>query len=146
VDLKEIDWKLVVAAYAAVVSTLIAFWQVYLGFRDRSRLKVSAHYGKSHPADVGLNSPEEEFVVIGVVNDGRRPVTVVSAGIGLSDGREIIVEGTMFPLELSESKSGDFAVNMKLISSQPITAWVRDSRNKLYRSRRDVIRRPRKAI
>ncbi len=142
-DWTQIDWKLVVAAYGAIVATLVAIWQVYVGFRDRGRLKVSALYGRTHPVDVASGAQAEEFIVISVVNHGRRPMTLVSAGIQLSDGRQIVVESDKFPFELSENETADFRVNLKLISNQPITAWVRDSRNKLRRSRTGFVESPR---
>ena len=125
----------VIATYAGALSSLTAIWQVYVGYRDKPKLKIKALYGRTHPGDVGPNVPMEEFIDVNVINCGRRPISVVSAGLTRSDGKEIIVESAKFPLQLAEGMSGDFVINMKLIHPlQSVRTWVRDANGKLHQS------------
>ena len=126
-----------IAIYAAALSSLTTAWQVYVEYRDKPKLEVKALYGRTHPGDVGPNVPMEEYIDVNAINCGRRPISIVSAGITRSDGKEIIVESAKFPLQLSEGMGEDFAINLRLIHPlQSVRAWVRDASGKLHQSKR----------
>jgi hypothetical protein len=68
----------VVAAYAAVVSTLTGVVQVFNFYRDRANIKVSVRrdmriIGDHRYGDLPLT-------IVRVVNHGRRPVTIMGVG------------------------------------------------------------------
>jgi hypothetical protein len=68
----------VIAAYAAVVSTVTGIVQFFNYRRDRARIKVSVRHNQEmfgHPRYSG-----KTLTVITVTNEGRRPVTVNTIG------------------------------------------------------------------
>lgn len=138
----EVNWDLALKIVASVLAATGVFWGVFIGLRDRSKLQVLAGYGRTHHADVGPDVPEEEFLVITAVNKGRRPMTIVSAGVTLPDGRKVIIESCKFPAQLSEAQVESFKVNFKYVHILPVSVWVRDSTGKLHTSRKKFTAKP----
>src|SRR5690242_18365295 len=59
-----------IALYAAVVSTSVFGWNIYVYLRENSRIRLTA-----------LHFPSSGFYVIRVTNIGRKEVTISTVGI-----------------------------------------------------------------
>ncbi len=132
-----------VAAYAAIVATVTAVWKIVSDVRDRPKLRVSAHYGRTDPLAVAeQGAPDEEYAVVTATNDGRRVVTVLSVGFTLPNGKQIIIQSEKLPLLLGETQTESIPSPLAHVGSQAVVAWARDSRNKVHKSRSRQIGRP----
>jgi hypothetical protein len=97
----------VVAAYAAILSTITGAAQLWNYNRDRARIKVSAQNDMVFFGDFHYK-PGQKLCIVTVANHGRRPVTITTVG----GCREIplhpfvVVEcRPNLPHELTEGKS-----------------------------------------
>lgn len=68
----------VVAAYAAIVSTVTGVVQFFNYRRDRARIKVSVRHNQEMIGDPRYSG--KTLTIITVTNEGRRPVTVNTIG------------------------------------------------------------------
>jgi hypothetical protein len=66
----------VVAWYAAIVGTLALAVNVYLAWRDRAHLTVTARSGYRVTPGAHSYSPDKLYINVTVANRGRRPTTV----------------------------------------------------------------------
>ncbi len=97
---------LVVAAYAALVSTATAIVQLFNYRRDRSRIKVCAAYNMEIVGDPA--NARKGLTIINVMNIGRRPVTINSIGAWrLHPHNPIVIPEThpALPCEITEGRS-----------------------------------------
>ena len=69
----------VVAAYAAVLSTITGAAQLWNYRRDRARIKVSAQNNMTMFGDAQFKNLSD-LCIITVANLGRRPVTITTIG------------------------------------------------------------------
>jgi hypothetical protein len=69
----------VVAAYAAVLSTITGAAQLWNYTRDRARIKVAARNNMVMFGDVKYKN-NQELCIVTVANRGRRPVTITTVG------------------------------------------------------------------
>jgi hypothetical protein len=69
----------VVAAYAAVLSTITGAAQLWNYNRDRARIKVSAQNDMVFFGDLHYK-PDQKLCIVTVANPGRRPVTITTVG------------------------------------------------------------------
>ena len=69
----------VVAAYAAVVSTITGTVQVFNYFRDRAHIIIRVQHNMEMMGDPRYQGMS--LTVMYVVNAGRRPITVTSVGV-----------------------------------------------------------------
>ena len=138
------SWKFAIEVGGLFFAAVGIFWRIYVFFSKQGRIKVSANYGRTHPDDVRNGAPDEEFLVITAVNTGERPITIVSAGVDLTTGGQVIIESHVpgFPIKLLASHPEDFKINFKSIPMFPVSAWVRDSLYKVHRSQRRFVGRP----
>jgi hypothetical protein len=65
---------LIVAIYAAVLSTLVFLWQIIVYLRDGARLKVSASSNMQMIDDNGLQP--KKYIVVNAVNVGTADTTI----------------------------------------------------------------------
>lgn len=126
-----------VAWYAAVVATVAAMAQVVNTIRDRSAVRVKAHQSVvpgERPGDDGRR------LGITVVNRGRRPVTIVAAGLILreprSEGKTVDFLWGLKPggNRLDEGESATFLWRPDS-ETLPLfkCAWARDATGRVYR-------------
>lgn len=73
-----------VAIYAAVVSTLVFMWQVYVHFREGPRLRVRANPNMRFVQDGGLS--KESYIMINVSNRGSSDTTITHVVAFAYDG------------------------------------------------------------
>lgn len=66
----------VVAAYAAILSTITGAAQLWNYIRDRARIKVSAQNNMLMPGDTSYHG--HTLCIVTVANLGRRPVTITT--------------------------------------------------------------------
>lgn len=123
------------AVYGAILSTFVLLWDVIKYFKDKPNLRVNANYH-------GRIGPQTKEVKIGIemVNNGRRPITIVSSGFELdtdSDENIITVLDPNFPRELLEGQRYVTFTNPKEIDSSKILfARARDATGRVYRSKK----------
>src|SRR4051812_12321729 len=74
------------AAWGALLSTLLAIWNIQKDLRDRGRLRVEAYLAEWLEKDdeTGEHVTKYEVEII-VTNVGRRSVTLQSLGVGRHD-------------------------------------------------------------
>ncbi len=134
----------VVAIYGAVVATATAIVQAIRIHRDQARIKVKVKQGML------LGSAEQTYgfenaMIIKVINEGRRPVTLTSGGLRLSDNRDLITLQPvgMLPHELGEKASHDIMMSVDKLKEtfrtldKEITikfAWVEDQTEHIYKN------------
>lgn len=67
-----------VAAYAAILSTILGGWQIYREtFRERGRLRVRVTVGPK-PPQVGIGAPK--YLIYDISNVGKKPVAIQEIG------------------------------------------------------------------
>lgn len=75
-----IEWTKITAIWGAVLSTLLALFEIYKYFNDRVRLKVTVQGGyKVYPKITPYG--DMELITISAANFGRRPVTLTKAAL-----------------------------------------------------------------
>jgi hypothetical protein len=84
------DWQLVIAGYAAILSTFLAAIRVLEFRRDRPRLKLALSFGTG-PGGIEKVGPDEVLQVT-ALNCGQWPIGVAALGLGLSTGAWIPAE------------------------------------------------------
>lgn len=83
-----------IALYAAVVSTVVAVLKLIEIIRDRASVRVEATLGQ-----IGFTGSDAGplRLIIRAVNTGRRPVTLNSGGLWLSNGESLVSMGAPDP-------------------------------------------------
>lgn len=129
-------------AITATVSLLIGLASVGLQFvqvlRDRKKIKIS--FSKNNRIySVGVHNPykeNEDYISIDVINNGRRPVTIISCGAILYTRRRLLPTDMLklgqFILSEGEKKSillEQSPVNFKEINY----FFAKDATNKIYK-------------
>ena len=107
-----------IAIYAAVIATVTALWNIYLGFRDRLGIKLLVERGTIFQgqadgvnANLGVKGP---YLFARALSTGRRPVTIMSGGLQEAGGKKVVMEGQDLPTELREG--------------QQVTLWIHEDR------------------
>jgi hypothetical protein len=96
----------VVAAYAAVVSTITGVIQLSNFLRDRARVRVTVRYKMQIVGDPSYT--DQSLTIVTVTNAGRRPVTITTVGARcLYPNDHIILPNCtpQLPYELTEGKN-----------------------------------------
>jgi len=123
------NYVLLLAIYGAVLSTIGIIWKIY---SDRPKIKVKASFGL---IDYGGRIDDKSFLV-GVVNRGRRPVTLSSVGIRAGKEDMIHLKTIGLPKELGEGKSHTEWFKIDSLRGKDCDfAWYRDATGKLYKSK-----------
>ncbi len=127
-----------VAAYGAVLATLVFLWDIVKYQRNKPSLRVEAN----HRMLVGPRS--ESKIGIDMINAGKRPVTIVASGFKLdTESQENIA--TVFdinlPTEIREGQRHTSFVNPDTLDTSKILyAWARDATGREYRSKKRPLR------
>ncbi len=99
-----IDFTLILASYGALISTLVAIWQIHSIWRDKADVRVTPNIGILG----SLNETRKVFMV-DIINKGRRPVTISSIQVRLKDGKDWLFIAPYanqgLPKELTEGRS-----------------------------------------
>lgn len=113
------DIVLLLAIYGAGISTVLLIREIVLGVlefvRERHRLKVTASFSLKR----GEGSKLFTYLEIGATNIGRRPITILQAGIGgHGPYSEVIYTDDLFnrvklPIKLEDGEHVDFAFDSR---------------------------------
>ena len=129
-------FTLYLAIYGALLSTLVLLWDILKYYRDKPSLRVKTNHRM-------LVSPlQSEFKIgIDIINDGKRPITIVASGFDLdvpkSQENVATVYDVNLPKELHEGQSHTSFVNPDAIDPNKILyAWARDATGREYRSKK----------
>jgi hypothetical protein len=130
---------LYLAIYGAVLSTLVLLWDVIKYYKDKPSLRVQAN----HRALVGPSKSEHK-IGIDMINEGKRPVTIVASGFKL-DTESYENMGTVFdpglPKQINEGQRYTTFVNPEEIDmSKILYAWAQDATGREHRSKKYPLR------
>jgi hypothetical protein len=127
----------VLAAYAAVVSTITGAVQLSNFLRDRARIKVSVRHNMQIVGDPRYDG--KTLTMVYVINRGRRPVTITTVGAHmLYPHNHIVIPNCNPPLphELTEGKSLIAIIPPCDLDFSAIDLWVvYDAVGRSYRLR-----------
>ena len=122
-----------VALYGALLATLVFLWDVVKYKRDKATLRVETNIR----ALVGLTSQVK--IGIDMINDGRRPLTIVASGFKLdADDPNVATAYDMnLPIELHEGQRHTTFVNPETVDTTKVLyAWARDATGREYHSKK----------
>ncbi len=130
---------LYLAIYGAILSTLVLLWDVVKYYKDKPRLRVQAN----HRVLVGPLKSEQK-IGIDMINEGKRPITIVASGFKLdtdSDENTATVFDPGLPKQIDEGQSYTTFVNPETIDTNKILyAWARDATGRAHRSEKHPLR------
>jgi hypothetical protein len=135
---------LIVASYAALISTGQLLWNIYVGVRDRSRVTLTVGMGmaKSPRAD-----QVQYLVILSATNKGRRPATLEQVGVDLKESgrrgkesRAVFPFASGLPAKVDEGERVDVTIPLEAVQrtlrgatpARPTRAWVRDATRRYY--------------
>ena len=125
---------LVIAAYGALLSTIVAVWQI---LSNRARVKMTVRRNM-----LAFGDPRYQGVTltaITVTNVGRRPVTITSMGyFGLYPNLSLAMMDTIpqLPREITEGKFIKGYLPQNDLNFSAIDYWEsRDSHERIYKVR-----------
>jgi len=140
-----------VAWYAALISTALLIVKVLEYYRERTKvvLKCKGNYRVyGEGLYEKLYEKDKDYVVITVINKGKRPVTIQNVGFSQrnrNDKEGILADSFKEgPRELSEGKSTDYLVQQDLIDLEKIKYFVaydqtgRQYKGKLKRQKKNI--------
>lgn len=131
------------ASYAAAVATISLFWHVYSILRDKAKIVLKIEKNRrivSHNND-NLYNPNIDYIILNVINKGRRPIKITQAGIKVYNSKEgknvIIFSDSFLPTKrvlTEENPSTNFACDQSKIDLNNIEyLWARDGADKIYK-------------
>lgn len=98
------------AIWGAILSTLLALWNIYKDFRDRGNIRVEAYLSEWDEKDEESRELVRKYEVeIILTNVGRRPILVHSVGVGAGKGMALYIWRRLPPrLRLHRSPPNGF--------------------------------------
>jgi hypothetical protein len=106
------EWPAVLGIYGAIVATLTAGWNIWIGFQDRGHLKLGLQL-RRYVQNAGggqIEKPVDQLegieLHLSVVNTGRRPITVIG-WYGVPRSRsigDILLRKVIRPQSLDETE------------------------------------------
>lgn len=141
---------IIIAAYAAIVATVVAGWNIYVYKRDRGEVSISAGYAV---ADIGPgeHTKDDFFFEITITNVGKRPVYLRRHIFGLrNEGKG--ERGFLFRpdpdlpnrLEAGEPYSALFSRNHPDVDDQIVRISCSDTTGRVYKVSSGNIRKIRR--
>jgi hypothetical protein len=125
----------VLAAYAAVVSSITGTVQVFNYFRDRAHLIIRVQHNMEMMGDPRYEGMS--LIIMNVVNAGRRPITVTGVGAyRLFPHNPFVLtdERPRCPCELTEGKQLTAYINQEDLDLSVMESWeASTSAGKTYR-------------
>lgn len=132
-------FTLYLAIYGAILSTLVFSWDILKYYKDKPKLRVSAN----HRALIGSYKSERK-IGIDMINEGKRPITIVASGFKLDiepDENVVTVLDSQLPKELHEGqRHTTFVIPEELNASKILYAWARSATGREYRSKKHPLR------
>jgi hypothetical protein len=129
------EWTPWIAAYAAILSTLVAAWNIWVYFQDRPELEVGCTPG-GHKTIDGRVTPG---ISIRMANSGKRPLTIVASGVMLDTGSPENIASIYdpgLPVESTQGRQHTTHVFPDQVDAGKVRyAWARDATGKVYRSK-----------
>ena len=122
-----------VAAYGAVLATLVFLWDIVKYNRDKAKLSVEANVR----VVAGLTSQVK--IGIDMINNRKRPLTIVASGLKLdTDGPNVVTALDInLPIELGDGQRHTTFVDPDAIDTTKVLyAWARDATGREYRSKK----------
>ena len=116
--------SLIIAVYAAIVSSMLALVQIVSTVRGQTRrLRLTCCPGI---AVDGSGRLRDDLILIKAVNAGRRPITIVGSGFILSDGRQVIDLDNQgwssdLPKTVNDGEMADFRFPMSALTHRLVT-------------------------
>lgn len=103
----------ILAAYGAVLATLVAGWNIFREVTNKGRLRVTVTLAEIHSEVVGLLAKDKLWFK--VTNEGRKPIFLSQLGGGLRSGEHFLLRvPVQFPIKLDPGQTFDDAsVNAK---------------------------------
>jgi hypothetical protein len=128
-----------IAVYGAVIATVSCIWNWIQHRRDRGMLRLEGKLG------YWMHDDSRTVFALTVTNVGRRPVVVALWGADIRGGRTLFVapHPGELPKTLTEGQYHLFTSHeyWKLVDSDVLRVWVRDSHGKRWiLPRRDFAR------
>ena len=132
----------ILGTLGTIVAIVVGIIKITEFRRDRATIRVSATYGLMPVGLDPLADDVQDIIVLQAVNVGRRPITLTSAYLPLSDGRSILALRSLrtpLPCTLNESEECGLYISIESIREveeegvQVIAVAFRDSANKEYR-------------
>ncbi|MEK6408718.1 MAG: hypothetical protein AABN34_17485 [Acidobacteriota bacterium] len=131
-------FTLYIAIYGAFLSTLVFLWDIIKHQKDKPNLRVETNQR------VLIGQKSERKIGIDMINEGRRPITIVASGFKLdtkSDENTATVFDPNLPKEINEGQRCTTFVNPETIDTDKILyAWARDATGKVYRSKKQPLK------
>jgi len=128
------------AAWGAILATAALTWNVVQDIGGRANLQVSAFIGKMYP-----DHADKDYLVITMVNVGRRPITLQSwGGMKKKDipKRGIFVPARGLPRMLKESEShNEYIDDLSILDDDLETLHVIDSAGRRWKVSKKNLRR-----
>jgi hypothetical protein len=122
-----------IAVYGAGLATLVFLWDIVKYNRDKTKLRVEANLH-------ALVGPKSEIKIgIDMINDGRRPLTIVASGFKLdTDAPNVATAYDInLPIELNEGQKHTSFVNPNSVDITKVRyAWARDATGREYHSKK----------
>lgn len=130
----EIDAKLIVAIYAAIVSTVVFIWRLY-EYYDEKKGKIAISLKRSSQALVYANNQVgdwEQFVVATIVNRGKHKRQIERSMVKVSplvDGQDtlsvIVFNSPNFPLGLDPGEKFEYKIPTEALDENLKSKGVR---------------------
>jgi hypothetical protein len=128
-------FTLYLAIYGALLSTLVFLWDILKYYRDKPNLRVETNLRM-------LVGPLASEMKIGIdmINEGKRPITIVASGFKLdteSQKNVATVYDINLPAEIHEGQRHTSFVNPDTVDTEKILyAWARDATGREYQSKK----------
>lgn len=143
------NWTLVLALWASILSTILAVVKILEYRKDRLHIKVTVK-GNYRIVPITKAYGNRPLVVITAANRGRRPVTLLKAGLLLprKEGYLLCFDSmtAMRSVELTEGKSHDYLMSEDdvkkkyALTPKKYVAFVSDATGRSYWSH-NILRR-----
>ncbi|QMV43731.1 hypothetical protein [Cohnella cholangitidis] len=135
---------LCISGYAALVATLVLFWNMYMYSNDRGKIQIGGFFG--HRSD-GY-SPAEEILYFEFVNSGRKPILLTNFG-GYTKKKYVQNGKSAFVINIpgipKKLEPGDrhqvTLTNFECIDDTVKSMVAYDSLNNPYKMKRSILKR-----
>jgi hypothetical protein len=128
-------FTLYLAIYGVLLSTLVFLWDILKYYKDKPNLRVETNLRM-------LVGPLASEMKIGIdmINEGKRPITIVASGFKLdTESQKNVATGydINLPTEIDEGQRHTSFVNPDTVDTNNILyAWARDAAGREYQSKK----------
>jgi hypothetical protein len=128
----------VISWYAAIFSTIGIIFGILNYYRDRSKIKVTYKIGWRIINAVPPYKENTDYISIGVLNIGRRQITIEKAGYYALHGKSAIASESFLrgPIKLNEGESVEYLIEQKLVDLRDVAYFYGyDQIGRIFRTR-----------